>query len=164
LRVSQSRTGWALAGYSTGGYCATNLALRHPDVFSAALNLSGNYIPYVDSTTGDLFRGDLAAKRSNTPMETIRDRRSCALSFYLFVSRGDPVGAREQREFVPRVKAPDAATAVALDAGGHNFNVWRNALPDAFIWLGRVLYPYGAGTCPSAAANPGAATVPAAAP
>jgi enterochelin esterase-like enzyme len=155
LRVSKSRTGWALMGYSTGGFCATNLAIRHPEVFSAALNLSGNYIPYIDGTTGDLFRGDKAVKRANTPVETISDRRACPLSFYLFVSRGDPVGSRELRQFSPRVKAPDAATVVMLGAGGHNFNVWRQSLPDAFTWLGRVLYPYGADGCPAGAANPG---------
>ncbi|HEY3001415.1 MAG TPA: alpha/beta hydrolase-fold protein, partial [Kribbellaceae bacterium] len=157
LRVSQHRSGWAAMGYSTGGFCATNLALRHPDVFAAALNLSGNYRPYIDSTTGDLFRGDRAAHRANTPVHTITQPRTCPLSFYLFVSRGDPVASREQREFVPRVKAPDAVTIVFLERGGHNFGVWRRALPNAFTWVGRVLHAYGVGDqCPTAAPNPGA--------
>jgi enterochelin esterase-like enzyme len=155
LRVGQNRDGWALMGYSTGGFCATNLALRHPREFSAAVSFSGNYIPYVDSTTGDLFRGDAAARIANTPQAVISEQRSCPQSFYLFASRGDPVGYRELKAFTPKLKDPDAGTVVLQESGGHNFGVWHAALPKAFIWIGRVLHPYGTGGCPAAAVDPG---------
>ncbi|MDQ1651304.1 MAG: hypothetical protein QOI35_504 [Cryptosporangiaceae bacterium] len=154
LRVGQNRDGWALMGYSTGGFCATNLALRHAKEFSAAVSLSGNYTPYVDTTTGDVFHGDRSARAANTPLDTITQDRTCPQSFYLFASRGDPVGYRDLKKFTPKVQKPDAATVVMLDAGGHNFAVWRNALPPAFVWLGRVLNPYGTGACPQTAIDP----------
>jgi enterochelin esterase-like enzyme len=155
LRVSLNRSGWALMGYSTGGFCAMNLSLRHPTEFAAAINLSGNYIPYVDETTGELFGHDPAARKANNPADTVSQPRQCPLSFYLFSSKGDPVGAREMRQFVPKIKPPDAVTAVTLPAGGHNFNVWRTALPDAFVWASRVLHPYGSSGCPPTAPDPG---------
>jgi enterochelin esterase-like enzyme len=154
LRTARNRDGWALMGYSTGGFCATNLALRHPREFSAAVNLSGNYIPYIDSTTGDIFKGDKKVQAANTPQETIKRPRACPTSLYLFASRGDPVGMRELRNFEKHVKAPDAATIVKLDAGGHNFGVWQAAMPQAFVWTARVLHPYGAGVCQGSAVDP----------
>ncbi|PWU45328.1 esterase, partial [Micromonospora globispora] len=51
LRVRGDRAGWGLIGYSAGGYCATNLALRHPDRYAAAASLSGYANPGI--TIGD---------------------------------------------------------------------------------------------------------------
>jgi hypothetical protein len=33
FRAARGRENWAVVGYSTGGFCAVNLALRHPDRF-----------------------------------------------------------------------------------------------------------------------------------
>src|ERR1700730_8496459 len=42
-RVSHDPFQWGLAGYSSGGYCAANLALHHPGSFGAAAVLSGYF-------------------------------------------------------------------------------------------------------------------------
>lgn len=43
-------------GYSTGGFCAVNLAIRHPDQFSAAVSLSGYFHAVTDNSTGDIYK------------------------------------------------------------------------------------------------------------
>src|ERR1700729_605194 len=45
LRVQQPGTGWGIAGYSEGGFCAANLALQHGRVYSYAGVLSGYFRP-----------------------------------------------------------------------------------------------------------------------
>ena len=45
LRVQQPGTGWGIAGYSEGGFCAANLALQHGGVYSFAGVLSGYFRP-----------------------------------------------------------------------------------------------------------------------
>jgi len=40
-RVRTDRAGWGLIGYSAGGFCSTNLLLRHPGEYAAAASLSG---------------------------------------------------------------------------------------------------------------------------
>jgi S-formylglutathione hydrolase FrmB len=42
---------WTLVEYSAGGFCAINLALRHPEQYAAAASLSGYADP--DIRIGD---------------------------------------------------------------------------------------------------------------
>ena len=44
--------GWGAMGDSTGGYCATKMALDSSNVFRAVVALSGYYHPLSDITTG----------------------------------------------------------------------------------------------------------------
>jgi enterochelin esterase-like enzyme len=67
FRALDTPHGWAAAGYSTGGFCAVNIALHHPDRYAAAASLSGYYNAAVDGTTSVLYRGNVAAWRWNSP-------------------------------------------------------------------------------------------------
>jgi enterochelin esterase-like enzyme len=134
LRVVTDRTAWSLMGYSTGGYCAVGLALRHPNQFRSAVSLDGYFAPKVDATTGDLFKHDLALQRAYTPAETIRDKRDLPLRFYLLVGDAEPAAKQAGRAFAAAVHGPDTVALVDVP-GGHNWNTWVSALPDALAWL-----------------------------
>jgi enterochelin esterase-like enzyme len=123
-------------GYSTGGYCAANLAIRHADRFSAAVSLSGYFHAITDHTTGDLYKSDEAARQANTPTHTIGLPRRYPLNFYLATGGGDPDGLRGLKELAAHIRKPDRLTEVVVGKGGHNFGVWRRALPEAFVWIG----------------------------
>jgi enterochelin esterase-like enzyme len=134
LRVSPDRKGWSMMGYSTGGYCAVDLALRHPDRFGSAVSLDGYFAPAVDKSTGDLFKHDASVQRSYTPLQTVQDRRPAALRFYLVVGDAEPKAKNEARSFAKAVRAPDTVTVVEVP-GAHNWDTWNGALPQALIWL-----------------------------
>ncbi len=134
FRVVTDRKGWSMMGYSTGGYCAVDLALRHPDRFTSAVSLDGYFAPIVDKTTGDLFRGDAAAQRAYTPLRTIQDRRPAALRFYLVVGDAEAKAKQAAGTFAAAVRAPDTVTVVDVP-GGHNWDTWNHALPAALTWL-----------------------------
>ncbi|MHB8452243.1 MAG: alpha/beta hydrolase, partial [Mycobacteriales bacterium] len=53
-RAATDGASWGLLGYSEGGFCAANLALRHPSLFGAAISLDGYFQPEVDDTTGNI--------------------------------------------------------------------------------------------------------------
>jgi S-formylglutathione hydrolase FrmB len=80
---------WATLGYSTGGFCAVNIALHHPDRYAAAASLSGYYTALVGGSTGDLYRGHTAARRWNSPLWVVA-HRPANVAMYLVASRGDP--------------------------------------------------------------------------
>jgi S-formylglutathione hydrolase FrmB len=40
--VSADRSQWGVAGFSTGGTCAVDLAVMHPDLFSVFVDISGD--------------------------------------------------------------------------------------------------------------------------
>ncbi len=137
LRTDPTRQSWALMGYSTGGYCAVDIALRHPDRFSAAVSLDGYFAPAIDATTGDLFKGRFDVERSFTPAVTIRERRREALRFYLLVGDAEPRAKYAAEQFAAATRLPDASKIVDIP-GGHNWNTWIAALPNALGWLAAV--------------------------
>ena len=47
---------WVAAGYSTGGYCALDLAFRHPDLFGSSISLGGYAHALNDRFARDLRR------------------------------------------------------------------------------------------------------------
>lgn len=134
FRVTPDRRGWSMMGYSTGGYCAVDLALRHPDRFGSAVSLDGYFAPAIDNTTGDLFKRDAAAQRSYTPLQTVRDQRPSALRFYLVVGDAEAKAKNQARTFAAAVRQPDTVNVVDVP-GGHNWDTWNRALPDALTWL-----------------------------
>ncbi|MCW2503988.1 MAG: esterase [Actinomycetia bacterium] len=139
LRVGRGRESWALMGYSTGGYCAANLAIRHPAEFSAVVSLSGYFHALSDATTGDLYKGDDKARLANTPTHTVGLPRRYALAFYLTSTTGDAEGMQGLKDLGPRIHRPDSLTKVVNGPGGHNFRSWHKALPGAFEWIGKTL-------------------------
>jgi S-formylglutathione hydrolase FrmB len=61
--VSAERANWGVAGWSMGGTCAVDLAVMHPDMFSAFVDIAGDRSPNVgpkDQSVARLFGGNAA--------------------------------------------------------------------------------------------------------
>jgi enterochelin esterase-like enzyme len=158
LRVIADRSAWSLMGYSTGGYCAVDLALRHPGQFSSAVSLDGYFQPAVDGTTGDLFKHRADVRRAYTPIQTIHDKRDAALRFYLLVGDAEPTAKQAAHVFAAAAHKPDDVTIVDIP-GGHNWGTWTAALPGALAWLSTGLpQPDGGEPKPSPSTTPPAPT------
>lgn len=134
LRVLPGRSAWSLAGYSTGGFCAVDLALRHPDRYASAVSLDGYFAPAQDATTGDLFAHRADVQRAFTPTATVQDARPYPVRFYLVAGDTEAKSKRDAHAFAALVRAPDSATVVE-SAGGHNWGTWTAAMPAALKWL-----------------------------
>jgi S-formylglutathione hydrolase FrmB len=134
-RALTSPRAWATMGYSTGGYCAVNLALRHPDRYSAAVSMSG----YFDAEGGRagraLFRGSDYLSTMNSPSSLVRDRAD-GVALYLAASGGDRDAMTALTAFRRDLPISGDATVVDLPAGGHNYRVWGALEPAAIDWIG----------------------------
>lgn len=151
FRVLPPGTGWGLLGSSTGGYCAVNLALRHPDRYSAAASLSGYYRPLTDVTTGDLYRGNEALRDANDPSWRLTHLPVPAVHLWLSAGTGEPGPLHALEEFTALLRSPVDATVVTTAGAGHNFTAWSAVLPQALGWMSSRL---PAGTAP-VATSPG---------
>jgi enterochelin esterase-like enzyme len=149
FRTAPAPANWGVMGYSTGGFCATNLALRHPERYGAAASLSGYFKAITDITTGDLYQGDDALRRANSPLHTIDAPRAAPLRMYLFAARGEGKSARELREFAAKFRPNDSATIHIASSGGHNFGTWAKGLPNAFAWLAHTVATHQPATPPN---------------
>jgi enterochelin esterase-like enzyme len=135
FQVRTDGAGWGLVGYSTGGFCATNLALRHPTRYAAAASMSGYFHAITDATTGDLYRGSADARNQNSPVWRVRSLPVPRLSFYLVTARDDKSAYRDMEEFAASARPPLRITIATLSRGGHNWAAWRAMEAPAFDWL-----------------------------
>lgn len=135
FRATPDRSGWALMGYSTGGFCSLNLAMRHPDMFSAAVSLSGYVHPAHDHSTGELFGGSADLANANTPQWRAQHLPPPHISMLVMAGTQDTLPNRDARAFAAVARNPLRVETILFPRGGHNFQFWRATEPYAFAWL-----------------------------
>ena len=123
---------WSTFGYSTGGWCAAEIAIRHQDQYNAAVSLAGYFSPSFETkTTAEERRYlkltyDLVAqlKASNNSLKLLviaspRDRFSYG-STQTFLRAATPLVSIKYDE---------------IPTGGHNLSVWRPFVTTGFLWI-----------------------------
>ena len=132
--------GWGAVGDSTGGYCATKLAMMQSNVYSAAVSLSGYFHTLQDSTTGDLWAGSSVVRNLNDPGWRLQHLPPPPVSLLVVTARDEhgSDGYAENSRFLTMahaVGAPFRVDSLILAHGGHNFTTWDAALPESLSWL-----------------------------
>jgi S-formylglutathione hydrolase FrmB len=72
--VSPDRSNWGIVGWSMGGTCAVDLTVMHPEVFSAFVDIAGDYFPNAGNkaqTIARLFGGNADAWAAFDPTTVI---------------------------------------------------------------------------------------------
>lgn len=72
--VSPQRSNWGVAGWSMGGTCAVDLTVMHPDLFSAFVDVAGDFFPNAGNkaqTIARLFSGNADAWATFDPTTVI---------------------------------------------------------------------------------------------
>lgn len=134
----------SIGGFSYGGTCALQMAVRKPAAYPTFLDISGQAEPTLGDraqTVAATFGGDEAAFLAVTPLEVLKALRHdekdryAASSGILAVGREDTV----YRPDAERVLA--AATAAGLPArlvevkGGHTWPMAIDSLTEALPWI-----------------------------
>ncbi|MEU1801266.1 alpha/beta hydrolase-fold protein [Streptomyces sp. NPDC019937] len=144
-RIGHDPSAWGVLGYSSGGSCALQLAMRHPRVYSAAAALSPDYRVADDPTTGDLFGGGPAGRRrmrEHDLLWRLRHLPGPDVSVLVASSRRGESDYGATRSFLAAVRPPMRAESIILDRGSHNFRTWRRELPTALRWMsGQLTFP-----------------------
>ncbi|WP_231748762.1 alpha/beta hydrolase-fold protein [Mycobacterium sp. M26] len=167
--VSDQAANWGLVGWSSGGTCALTLTVRHPDKFSAFVDLDGQLGPNAgkrQQTIARLFGGDEQAWAAFDP-KTIVEKRGYYydVAAWLGVSADVPTVHRAAGSGSRDAEYPDwdtysedhnktanqlcellAAHGVECSVvgyrGGHDFGSAASGFRDALPWLaGRIGTP-----------------------
>jgi enterochelin esterase-like enzyme len=127
-----------IGGLSEGGYGAVNIALHHPDVFSAAVSLSGFFRADRNAVFGS-GPASVAYRVINSPADYLPTEagQSAAhqLRFILGVGTSDGIYYAGTTAFARQL------TALGMDArymqapGGHSWTLWGQQLADALRQL-----------------------------
>jgi enterochelin esterase-like enzyme len=139
FRADSSGQQWGVMGYSTGGYCAANLAMRHPTEFRVAVSLSGYDRTAIDSQTGNLFRGSTIVANLNDLVWRAKHLPNPNIDILLFATLQEPSSVRDVRRFEQAARPPLQLWDVILPRGGHNRYTWISEMPTAFGWMSRYL-------------------------
>jgi S-formylglutathione hydrolase FrmB len=112
--VSPDRANWGVAGWSMGGTCAVELAVMHPDLFSAFVDIAGDRGPTLgakDQTITKLFGGNSAAWADFDPI-TVMSRHGPYTGVSGWFDVPGPPGPRNvAAETTPTPDGPDADPA-----------------------------------------------------
>lgn len=141
LRASQASSQWAVMGDSTGGYCASDLALRHPSLFSAAVSIAGYNAPAHDATTGNLFGSDPARAAAFSPSWLVQHQPGTPVHLLLISTRSDRTSYRSSQQLIALARPPVYLSTLTLPRGGHNFATFAAELPAALGWVSRFVAP-----------------------
>ena len=134
FRAQAGPAGWAVAGYSAGGHCATKLAVAHPDRYRAAVSMSGYNDPIGERNS--LAAETPALRRANNPYVLLREARTPpAIALYQSGQPGDGYEAATGLERIAKAPTTVHAVYVPKSAGGHNMALWRPQVVPAFRWL-----------------------------
>jgi len=143
LRVPPPGRAWGIAGYSEGGYCAADLALRYPARYGAAGVLSGYFVPGADRLgdpvrTVNPFGGDKALRLLNTPLKRVGTIPVTVPlpEFWLGAGGAYRQDVTAARAFQRRLLARQPYVALRLAPGGrHNMATWRALVPSMLEWM-----------------------------
>lgn len=135
----------AVGGYSMGGYCAQIMALRNPQVYSLAANLSGSSRA-VPRSGGDetLFGAENAKKEAiNYDSTNIVQTQPASHSVRLWLQIGaqdDAALIASQNDFATAARAQGMTVVTKQLPGSHDFAVWRASFAEWIPWSAAQLY------------------------
>lgn len=161
--VSDQAVNWGLAGWSSGGTCSLTLAAKHPDLFSAIVDLDGQLGPNAGKkpqTIARLFGGDTDAWAAFDPKTVIEAHGTYSgLAAWIGVSDDIPTtyrpagsGSRQSDSFkdwdtysedhaktagqlCELLSAYGVECSVVGYRGGHDFPSAANGFKEALPWL-----------------------------
>lgn len=165
--VSPDRANWGVAGFSAGGTCALDLAVMHPELFSAFVDILGDVSPNAGTkaqTIARLFGGNADAWAAFDPATVIsRHGPYRDVSGWFTVAGNQDV---EVKAMAALLRVNGIACAVVAQPGNHDWPFAATAFAAALPWLagqvGSVGVPHI--PLPAAAAAPGLSVQAASAP
>jgi S-formylglutathione hydrolase FrmB len=140
LNASKAPGSLAIGGLSAGGTCSVMLALRHPSVYPTFASFSGFASPQYQETSlsetiDTLFGGSDAAFAAHDPTQLLKDGTFDGMAGWFEVGDQDQDPLEAARNLQPAALKAGIATCILVRPGGHDFDLWSQALQDAFPWL-----------------------------
>jgi enterochelin esterase-like enzyme len=143
LRVQQPGDGWGVAGYSEGGFCAANMALRYRYRYGFAASISGYFSPYHNKLANssrlvDPFGGNRLLRAQNTPIDEVRTLAAGAHlpQFWLGAGQGSKADVNNAQYFAQELQLHLANVPLDLSpGGGHTMGTWHALVPPMLGWM-----------------------------
>jgi enterochelin esterase-like enzyme len=149
FRVLPQGANWAIGGLSDGGFCAANLALRHPGSYGAVVSLDGFYATDSDlAVLNRIFGAGSPLIQANDPSALAVDVRSSLPRFWIMSGSGDLADTWDAQYVKQILTTREPIEYVVVRNGRHTPAAWRVALPSMLSWTWNAISggPVGTGT------------------
>ncbi len=138
LQVDAGPLGLAVGGFSYGGTCALQLAVRAPGTYRSFVDISGQAEPTLGShseTVAATFAGDEAAFRAVNPLDILATTRFPGSAGLVVVGSDDPDYGPAARTVLAATQRAGIATQLVTFPGGHTWQIAIAGLDNALPWL-----------------------------
>ena len=132
---------WVVLGSSTGGWCAAELSIRHPQHFLGGASIAGYFSPQPSKSF------DLATRTQLLKEYDLRARIKSAhpvVSIFATVAPTDHGSYFQTIHFVQDMQNSISIRTITLKGQGHNFDAWLPAVSPALRWAGNIFTKAGA--------------------
>lgn len=161
FRVLPQGPHWAIGGLSDGGFCAANLALRHPGRYGAVASMDGFYSVNDDAAVLDRLLGDNSSElRANDPSTLATNPELTLPRFWLMSGTDDSFDVRAATHFRELVTTREQVASLAVRGGHHTPSAWRVALPGLLEWTWNTISGGPVGTQSTTLSVSGSGTSP----
>ena len=134
-RLGLAASRWISVGVSTGAWCATMFALKHPNQYAGALSIAGYYRPALPLTDPLDLQKAMIAKYDVATMEK---NLISVVPLYIVASLGDIYSIRETKRFLAKAHPMLNINYQEIATGGHNPRVWKSSILPGLNWLSSI--------------------------
>ncbi len=123
---------WSSYGYSTGGWCAAEVAVLHQDLYSQGVSLAGYFSPLLPLGLSKREKNylsthyDLVSHLVHGPRNT---------KIMIIASVKDRFANSSAQNFMKSALTLIPIKYVPIPTGGHNIGVWKPYVASGFLWL-----------------------------
>ncbi|MFG1781155.1 alpha/beta hydrolase [Rhodococcus oryzae] len=138
LQVESGPEHWAIGGFSYGGTCSVQLAVRHPDVYPTFVDISGQDEPSLGdhaSTVAATFGGDESAFAAVNARDLLAVTSMPQLAGVFVAGSGDEEYRPQQQRMFAAARSAGMNVRYYELPGGHSPQVWGPALARELDWV-----------------------------
>ena len=136
FRTIPDRSARAIGGISEGGYGATNLGLKHRDVFATVIAFSGYFTALRSWPERWPFGRDEDLRQRNSPLTYLPTLGNLSdVALYLCAEGNSRFYRTQALRFTALLRRTGARFESHLPAGRHSWTFWRRELPSALGFL-----------------------------
>jgi len=136
---------WSSFGYSTGGWCAAEVAVLHQDQYAQGVSLAGYFNPILSFALSKREKNYLT-KRYDLIYYLKHHRRNTQIM--VIASVKDRFANSSAQRFMRGANPFITIKYIPIPMGGHNIEVWKPFVAPGFLWLS------GAGDIATPVINP----------
>ena len=123
---------WSSFGYSTGGWCAAEVAVLHQEQYLQGVSLAGYFKPLLSVGLSKREKNYLSSRYDLISHLTKGPRNT---KIMIIASVKDRFANSSAQQFMASASPLIPIKYVPIPTGGHNIGVWKPFVASGFLWI-----------------------------